>query len=883
MEKIKGKGTGTSQIQYRYGIMSMLLIGGILAIVFGIGNRLPGQTFSHIYGDYYSQYLYLVRHFWDALLHGESICFSFSWGMGLPTLAAYAGLVFSPFTVFLYFIPEPETAAFAVLCSKMMVSGFAFWFFSIRMLKAGEKDAVIFSILYSLSAFSLVFYVNFHHMDGLYILPLLICALDRYVRENKSGALVLLYAYSFCNSLYNGFVIGIFSFIVFMIMLSRYSVRGAVLLRKMAQYVCGVFIAVLLSMIVILPTITFMMDHMAGGSSFTRNHMLSVVYYPLTMLIGKSTKSIFNTYPIIYCGWMPVLLMVLFFADKRNKKKDKIYAAILLAFLFVCMFWKPLFYIMHIFHEPDSFAWRFSFLYIFTVAALAMQEFVVLKEQSSCKKNLLVAGAIAGVELVAFVICILKGEEWVAVPIFLFNLILLFVYAVLLSKGKRWIPVFCVIELIIASHFYMPVFPDEPDYKQESHNTDWERMAKVSEAIRNDSADPFYRVSVLEPHITDAALDYGFHGVNFFSAFDNTALWQLLHRLGYSARSQFIKENDVTEWMDMIFDIAYTVNGIDIEDSVGNVIERNELVLPLAFAVSEQILAYSAVEDPFTNQERLAQAMTGQDVRLFIPVETQYRAGNGVEKVSGGEDENWDLKVIGDEKYAVWDAHRDSGKKLYFYFLQDKLKTGLNESNYVFGGDPLTGLSRTGEMFTVPCIVPMKEADPGTYSVTLLLNGEKDSETVWPAIYCEELMEDALTTVYEDLQPGGIRISSFSDTRIEGTVTADADHPVLFTSIPYDRGWHMEVDHKEVEVFPVLDGAFMAAMIPDGEHNVIFYYKDDAALMGAECSLAGLLLLCWTIWQGKKKRKDDQLSGGTDTLGSELPDQMNAQQQEADQ
>jgi uncharacterized membrane protein YfhO len=85
---------------------------------------------------------------------------------------------------------------------------------------------------------------------------------------------------------------------------------------------------------------------------------------------------------------------------------------------------------------------------------------------------------------------------------------------------------------------------------------------------------------------------------------------------------------------------------------------------------------------------------------------------------------------------------------------------------------------------------------------------------------------------------------------MHGTVTADNEHSVLFTSIPYDIGWNVSIDGIEVDTYAVYNGAFLACDITPGMHELEFVYKDDSLLIGF-CMFGAAALLLILL-----KRKD---------------------------
>ena len=69
---------------------------------------------------------------------------------------------------------------------------------------------------------------------------------------------------------------------------------------------------------------------------------------------------------------------------------------------------------------------------------------------------------------------------------------------------------------------------------------------------------------------------------------------------------------------------------------------------------------------------------------------------------------------------------------------------------------------------------------------------------------------------------------------------------ILFLSIPYDRGWSIYDNGKEVEVMHVNIG-FMGAYLEPGEHNIVVKYRTPGLYEGAAISgiTAIALLIMW--------------------------------------
>ena len=172
----------------------------ILSICLFFRKMLPGQDKILVYGDYLTEYLPFFKYFWHALLHGKSLEYSFSLGMGSPTMAMYSVFVFSPFSFIAYVIEDTQLAGYVTLILKIALSSSAIYYFLIADLKCRRGTAYVFSLFYSLSAYMTIYYINIHFLDIFYILPILIHFLIKFVKEGKTLGLTILYAFSFINN-----------------------------------------------------------------------------------------------------------------------------------------------------------------------------------------------------------------------------------------------------------------------------------------------------------------------------------------------------------------------------------------------------------------------------------------------------------------------------------------------------------------------------------------------------------------------------------------------------------------------------------------------------------------------------------------------------------
>ena len=117
-------------------------------------------------------------------------------------------------------------------------------------------------------------------------------------------------------------------------------------------------------------------------------------------------------------------------------------------------------------------------------------------------------------------------------------------------------------------------------------------------------------------------------------------------------------------------------------------------------------------------------------------------------------------------------------------------------------------------------------------------------------IFIYTIDNDKFLKAIETLEKNKLNITSFKETKIEGNITLD-DNMVVYTSIPYDEGWHVKVDNKEVKT-QKLAKALLTFEAPSGKHNITIYYRIKGLGLGLLVSFVSLVLALGDILFHKK-------------------------------
>ena len=118
----------------------------------------------------------------------------------------------------------------------------------------------------------------------------------------------------------------------------------------------------------------------------------------------------------------------------------------------------------------------------------------------------------------------------------------------------------------------------------------------------------------------------------------------------------------------------------------------------------------------------------------------------------------------------------------------------------------------------------------------------------------------AYRNAVNELQNGGLRLTSFKEDKMTGSITVPKGRTAIFTTIPYDEGWIVKIDGERVETYENLD-ALLGFDAPAGEHEIELRYMPALYVTAAKLSVTGaalfLAVLCGEfVWRLIRKNKE---------------------------
>ena len=133
-----------------------------------------------------------------------------------------------------------------------------------------------------------------------------------------------------------------------------------------------------------------------------------------------------------------------------------------------------------------------------------------------------------------------------------------------------------------------------------------------------------------------------------------------------------------------------------------------------------------------------------------------------------------------------------------------------------------------------------------------------DNATGTVKMFVYTLNDKVFKKGYNKLSDGQLITETFEDTYIKGTVVTEKD-AILYTSIPYDKGWSVYVDGDKVSEDNILEigQAMLGINIERGAHEIEFKFEARGLKLGIIVSSATLAVLIFIMLLMKKRRENN--------------------------
>ena len=355
---------------------------------------------------------------------------------------------------------------------------------------------------------------------------------------------------------------------------------------------------------------------------------------------------------------------------------------------------------------------------------------------------------------------------------------------------------------------------------------------------------------------------FGYNGVSTFSSMTYEKLAKLESQLGMmSNRINSYTYNPQTPVYNMIHALKYVVN-----NTTPNVISdahykqvANEGKYT-AYAVKETLplgfLTHSALEywdttstNPFDVQQDFFTLSTNVNDELFSPLSVAYvnydNTDPFTEDLSGNSFyfQKSDRKADS-EASATFTLLAPKDQNVYIFYQVD----GASAKDITINSEE-GAYSRNASQNSILDLGAFDEGE----SINVTIPFERENGYVH--FYAYTLNESVFQKGYAVLNDRTLQISEQTDTTVEGTFSA-RERSILFTSIPYDDGWSVEIDGEPAAPSDIvkIGDALLGVRVEKGNHSIRLHYTIPGMKAGLLISLATAVLLALYLLLFRRRR-----------------------------
>ena len=852
----------------------------------------PFGNYSMLYSDMYHQYYPFFVAFREALRSGESLLHSWSVGLGMDYLGLIAYYLASPLNLLSVIVPQDWLLEYFSLLVpvKLGLAGLFFAIFLKKMFDKEDLSIAVFGAFYGLCAWALGYQWNVMWLDTFALLPLVALGTVALLRDKN----FILYTVTLFFSVFANYYIGFFTCIFVLLLFFIYEICRWQGVKRFFQDLCRIaffsILAIGMTAILELPAYAALQTTQSSVNQFPKGFRMNIagentwkgLLEAMRKVAGNMGGGIEPTFkeglPNLYSGVGSILLGFLYLTARDVKLRDKICAVFLLLFFMLSFILRQLDYIWHGFHFTNMIPYRFSFLFSFALLYMAYRAWLM---RHSFKFWQVLIAVVLTLGILA---CSEQREDWVYL---LYNLGFLVLYTGILiynKSGKKLAEdadqqeikqhiaamkrrnqlaamlmlAVMAVELICNLVSFGVRFSGTSVSNYPRGTTYSASVIRYMKEREDDNL--FYRAETTHSQtLNDGALN-GYNGVSAFTSSANVKVTEFMQTLGYGAKNTYNRYcyEEASPVSNLFLNLKYMIerDGRDKASTYFKEINRfgdavllqNNYHLPLGFLTEPELaeLEFDVSNNGFQFQNQLISAATGvqEDVWSILSGEDLIIEGQDVTITEQNPTGYCKYKVDLANGTIVYSYTVDTDGFMCIYVNQPK-RNGV--------AIWVNGQQRYTESITLPQMLAVGDVSMGDVvelKATCKTAGESSNMTISAAVLNQARFEQA----FAELRASTLELTEFANTEIIGTIECDRDG-LLYTSIPQNGNWHVEVDGEEAEAVAVGE-AMTSVMLTEGTHEVRFFYHNKAFALGWKISLACAAVFALLVWCRSRNVKE---------------------------
>ncbi len=831
----------------------------LLLAVFAVKGIFPFGGGSIAIMDMCHGYIPVYYHLYDFLHGGKSLFFDWFSGAGvnMAGVAAVNGLL-SPLNLLFYFVPrdgiEPFMGIF-LLVKVFFAALTSAFFFRRRFPKMPGVYAVVFSALYALSGYVLLYYMHIIWLDVVILFPLLVYYCEKAMRGGRVFPYALCVFLTRLGSLYLGVMALIAVFFVagaYLLIVMEKQERG----RAAFRLGLGTALGALLPMFLLVPGYMQMTSSSRYGYTGTLTDILS----------AAPTMNTFKTliFSFLQLAFLLVFLLMLRFKKHRNVS---LFAAVTMLILYLPFVIEGSAMLWH-FGSYKDFPYRFGFASIFLLLALA----AYCVNENGDEVHFSFPQPLAYLLAIPFIGVLayenlqlyragtqggengrpLSAQNALKISALLFAAGLCAFLAVLLIRQtfvKRAVVFLVCVAQILPVALFSIGSGSGVRYERREHDTEY--IAPALEVAALSQADNSLLQRIHDPDMS-LNINYGFvMGVGALSNWTHQIPAQLQNArkaLGYSTTYTLLLDGGGTVFSDALLNMTETVSKRELNRGLylqigqtddGYRLYQNYNVLPAGMLADSPGMGFSSSVAGngniiFRNQNEIFRALGGKGTLIRT---TENSSDLIVKESSDGQKLTYVLSA---------------GALEVLYFTSPS--SAWNSMRIFVNGKPVPVPSYhkdDNDLYTSEynnnCLeLGYFSREQVTVEIRLLSDGAMTQEFAFGMLSVDKMKElAALQKQY------GIELRADKYTVLADVQNAPADRYLLLP-VSYDEGWSARINGVSAEVEQAA-GYLCAVRVPAGASSVKLVFAPRGMILGAAVSGASLVLFCVLMFLEMKK------------------------------
>lgn len=866
-----------------------------------------GADRQMIWSDLREQYYPFLQEFHARVRDGESLLWSWDGGMGTDYLSLIAYYVASPLNLISLFFPATilREVMSVLLTVKIGCAGLFFAWMLRSIFRKNDVSITFFGWMFAFCSFIMGYYWDTIWMDTVALLPLVFLGLYKLVTEGKFRLYVVSLALAVLSNYYLGAFVCYFCVIAFFAIAAIRQVYGREFLSRLLQFGgCSLLGGGLTAFLLLHTGISLASTDSAASGGIQQLDFYDSYTEVIGNMLAFNNPTAMSGLPNLYCGILPLLLLVVYLRSKKISLEDKIINVTFLVFFIFSSNFNLFDFILHGFRFPNMLPGRYTFLICFVLLLIGYRGFLLLKDMNSID-----IFGMAGLGILMIGIsCFSLGTEKTMANVILVAAYLLFLF--LYERRflrKRTLTVFlCLLitgEMCASLTLSMDTVGKSNYFGYPYRYNEFKKLTATMEEM-----DPsFWRTEFHCRYYLNDGTMYRYRGVNQFSSTANRHVTKFLSTISFTtgansyyynfsspvnnsllglkyiiARSGDLMGGTKTQWF-------YSQEG---EADHGDLqVYRNTAYLGAGFMANKAIENMEYTNSPFQVQNRLFQGLTGSSESIFFS-----RKPDGYETYNfeSFEQQGSEYRFTSGVSEGVLDLNYTAASTGTYYAYM----------NVGGGGDievtvnPGTTEARTYHhpVASLRYIAPVCEVNAGD-KIRIRITTEAKKENCNISCYLYYFNEGNFDEGWATLTDEIWEPTDFSDTHLKGDITVKEDG-LFCTVIPYSEDWTLYVDGVETETRRVLsgdvvkngkvdsrvEGPYIGAHLTEGTHTLELRYTPKGLIPGIGISLACLitfLVLAIVFPKGfptlKKKPKS---TSATDSLATPEPEEISTTPEE---